>query len=401
MNLHRQPGETAEAYELRMCGLKDVLNKKWDEIAKIINDELGQDYSESRYRKQYARTVGNVGSSPALGTGFVIDTDSLDQMVQAKTELAMERQKLQAEKLELTRQLRLQSRFELYYEKVAQAVAQLPPPDFQPVCIGNHEMDYVLTISDIHYGSTYESESNTYSRAIAKARLENLCGQTIEFVMKNELSHLNVLSLGDLLQGLIHVSDIKLNDIPVVDCVVEISRLLAQFLNELSAYCYIDFYAVSAANHTQTRPLGSRASEFATEDLERIIVSYVSDMLMNNDRVSVHTDLSKDYITFDLFDSKCLCLHGHQVKNINSALKDYSALHQRFYSYLFMGHLHAAQEIVVGERDGHNCEVLISPALIGSCVYSDKILKGAKASAKIYGFDADHGHVSTTTFILN
>lgn len=401
MDLHRRPGESAESYELRMCGLKDVLNKKWDEIAAIINDELGQDYSESRYRKKYSSVAGTADCSAVLGQGSVIDTDSLDQMTRAKTELAMERQKLQAEKLELTRQLRVQSRFESFYEKVASVVEALPVPDFIPRTSSPNDKEYVLTLSDIHYGSTFESETNTYSRGIAKRRLEDLCGQVIEYVQRNNITHLYVLSLGDLVQGMIHMTDLQLNDIPVVDCVVEISRLLAQFLNELSAYCEIDFYAVSAANHSQTRPLGSKASELATEDLERIIVSYISDMLMMNERVSVHVDLSRDYITFNIFGCQCIALHGHQVKNLNAALKDYSGLHQRWYSYVFMGHLHAAQEIVVGERDDHNCSILVSPSIIGSCVYSDKILKGAKAASRIYEFDADYGNVGQHTFILN
>ena len=401
MDLHRQPGESAEAYELRMCGLKDVLNKKWDEIAQIINDELGQDYSESRYRKQYARTVGNVGSSPALGTGFVIDTEALDQMTQAKTELAMERQKLQAEKLELTRQLRVQSRFSAFYEKIAEAVEALPVPNFRSLPAPDNEREYVLTISDIHYGSTFESENNCYSRQIAKERLEDLCGQVIAYVQRNELTHLYVLSLGDSIQGLLRYTDINLNDIPVVDCVVEISRTLAQFLNELSAYCTIDFYAVSAANHTQTRPLGSKANELATEDMERIIISYISDMLMMNDRVSVHTDLSRDYVAFDIFDEKCLALHGHQISNLNTAIKDYSGLHQCWYSVLFCGHFHAGEELIVGERDGHNVEVLVAPGIVGSDPYSDKLRKGAKSAARIYGFDSEFGHTTTETFILN
>lgn len=401
MDLHRKPGESAESYELRMCGLKDVLNKKWDEIASIINDELGQDYSESRYRKHYARTVGNVGNSQTLGTGLVLDTDALDQMTQAKVELQMERQKIQAEKLELSRQLRIQSRFENFYDKVASVVKTLPLPDFYPLPASDNDKEYVLAISDIHYGSTFESENNCYSRQIAKERLEDLCGQVIDFVQKNDLTHLYVLSLGDSLQGLLRYTDLNLNDIPVVDCVVEISRILAQFLNELSSYCQIDFYAVSAANHTQTRPLGSKANELATEDLERVIISYISDMLVLNDRVSVHTDLSRDYVSFDIFDNKCIALHGHQISNLSTAIKDYSGLHQCWYSVLFCGHFHAGEELIVGERDGHNVEVLVAPGIVGSDPYSDKLRKGAKSAARIYGFDREFGHTTTETFILN
>ncbi len=408
MDLHIKDGESAEAYAMRICSLKEALGKKWDEITSIINEELGQNYTESKYRKQFSAAKkygvaqdGWAAPSVSLGEGKVVDTEALDTMTKATADLIMERQKLAAEKLEMQRQLRTQSRFELFYEKIADKVETLPLPKFEPIYYSDTPREYVLTVSDIHYGSTFDSENNSYSREIAKERLEKLCGNVIEFIQQRELTHLYVLSLGDAIQGMIHLSDIKLNDIPVVDCVVEIARLMAQFLNEISAYCYVDYYAVSAANHSQTRPLGSKANEMATEDLERIIISYVSDMLTMNERVSVHTDLSRDYITFKIFDSDCLALHGHQVRNVNTAIKDYSALHQTFYSYLFMGHLHAAQEIVVGEKDGHNCEVLISPALVGSCQYSDKILKGAKAAAKIYEFDELSGHVGTQTFILN
>ena len=408
MDLHIKDGESAEAYAMRICSLKEALGKKWDEITSIINEELGQNYTESKYRKQFsaakkygAAQDGWAAPSASMGEGKVVDTEALDTMTKATADLIMERQKLAAEKLEMQRQLRTQSRFELFYEKIADKVQALPLPKFEPVYYSDTPREYVLTVSDIHYGSTFDSENNSYSREIAKERLERLCGNVIEFIQQKELNHLYVLSLGDTIQGLLRYTDLKLNDIAVVDCVVEVSRLMAQFLNEISAYCYIDFYAVSAANHSQTRPIGSKANELATEDLERIIISYVSDMLTMNERVSVHTDLSRDYITFKIFDSDCLALHGHQVRNVNSAIKDYSALHQTFYSYLFMGHLHAAQEIVVGEKDGHNCEVLISPALIGSCQYSDKILKGAKAAAKIYEFDELSGHIGSQTFILN
>lgn len=401
IDLKRRPDESPADYEMRICGLKEILGKRWDEVAAIINEELGQDYTESRYRKRYNAAVVTSEHTRPLGSGAVVDTSALDNMTQLKTELAMERQKLSAEKLELQRQLRQQARFELFYDKVASAVQALPVLDFQPLPVAASEKAWVLTLADLHYGSTFYSENNCYSREVAQSRMQDLCGQVIAEVQKNQIDYLTILSLGDTIEGLLRMTDLKLNDIPVVDCVVEVSRLLAQFLNQLSVYCLIDFYAVSAANHSQTRPLGSKANELATEDLERIIINYIKDMLADNDRVDVWIDLDREYVTFDLFDIHCVALHGHQIKNLQSALKDLSSLHQQFYSYLFCAHFHAAQEIVVGERDGHNCEVLVSPSLIGSDPYSDKLLKGAKAASALYGFDREHGHISTTKFILN
>jgi hypothetical protein len=39
--------------------------------------------------------------------------------------------------------------------------------------------------------------------------------------------------------------------------------------------------------------------------------------------------------------------------------------------------------------------------MIGSDPYSDSIMKGSKAAAKVYGFDNLHGHTETYKFILN
>ena len=45
--------ETDEEYEIRICGLKDEFDLSWDDIAAIINTELGQNDTESRYRKMW------------------------------------------------------------------------------------------------------------------------------------------------------------------------------------------------------------------------------------------------------------------------------------------------------------------------------------------------------------
>lgn len=398
MNWKREKGESEKEYVMRICMNKESIGT-WQDVADIINATLGRNHSESTYRKEWQRAERQIAEQIPIHP--VYDTEKLDESSKEYTEAIMDRQKIQATKIELYRNLRQQSRFELFYENVRDAIQTLPTPTFEAIPAATTGKSYVLAISDLHYGSTFTSENNQYSRAECRRRMQVLLGEVIDFVVKEDVASLQVVSLGDLIQGIIHLTDLKLNDIPVVDCVVEVSRLLAWFLNELSAYCYVNYYAVSAANHTQTRPLGSKASELATEDVERIIVNYVADTLHDNPRISVHKDMSKDYIAFNVCGYDVLALHGHQIKNLNTAAKDLSALHQRFYDYIMVGHFHAGEELVVGERDGHNVEVLVCPSLIGSCPYSDKIQKGAKAAARIYGFDEAHGHIITRTFILN
>ena len=94
-------------------------------------------------------------------------------------------------------------------------------------------------------------------------------------------------------------------------------------------------------------------------------------------------------------------MHGHQLKNVESSIRDLSMLRRSFIDYLILGHFHNGKEIPCFEGCCNDTEILISPSFVGSDPYSDSIMKGSKASVKIYGFDDVYGHVETYKFILN
>ena len=57
--------------------------------------------------------------------------------------------------------------------------------------------------------------------------------------------------------------------------------------------------------------------------------------------------------------------------------------------------------IIVGEENSNNIEVLTVPSFIGSDPYSDKLMVGSKAMAKMFVFDEKYGHIEDKNFILN
>lgn len=256
-------------------------------------------------------------------------------------------------------------------------------------------------MADLHFGATFKSKNNSYSREECKRRFSYLLPILEKEINKNDINLLKIINVADTIQGILRMTDLQINDIPVVEAVVEVSRLLAEFLNELSKFCKIEYYHVSSANHSQTRPLGSKASEIATEDLEKIIINYISDLLANNKNVDVIYDTDKDYLDIKIFGFECVSLHGHQVKNPTNVIKDLSNLHRKFYSYAFIGHSHSAREIIVGEEKHHNLEVLTIPSFIGSDPYADSLFVGSKAMVKLYEFDKKYGHVGSKNIILN
>lgn len=318
-----------------------------------------------------------------------------------KEDIQKERYKLQATKVEKQRNDRQFARFELFYENIKDCIKSLPCPIFNEIKIANNKKEYILGISDIHYAANYISTNNQYNRDIVKERFEILLTEVKDYVTKNNITKLKVLNGADDIAGILRIKDLQLNEISVVDAVVEIAQLIATFLNKLSQCCEIEYYHTGYANHSQTRPLGTQASVLASEDMGKIIGHYIKDLLRDNERISVIFDSSKDYVDFKIFNFDCILMHGHQIKNYKYSLKDLSDLHNKMYSYVFLGHLHSGTEIIVGEEKHNNKEVIVIPSFCGSDIYSDSLFVGSKAMAKIYEFDHSYGHTGTKNIILN
>lgn len=393
----RLPNETDEALILRICRDKDFIGS-WDDVAVVLNRLLGANYRPNTYRNNFQsynkfRQVDLEKSESSL----------LEEIKEQHRELEKEKIQIQTANIERNRIDRAESRHKMYYQYVGTAIQSLPMPDFKPLYSDfENKVEYLVTLADVHYGANFKSENNEYSPAIAKERFEYLSARIVSFVQSHKLRRIHIVSLGDLVQGVLRVSDLKINDSSVVKAVVEISRLVALFLNEISAYVMIEYYHSPTANHTQIRPLGTKASEIADEDLEYVIGNYIKDLCANNDRITVHlADEGKQYIEIPIFDYEIVAMHGHQIKNIETSVRDMSMLKRTFIDYLILGHFHNGKEIPSFESSCYDTEVLVSPSFIGSDPYSDSIMKGAKASVKIYGFDEIYGHNETHKIILN
>ena len=403
-------GLTPERYEELLKDCADKLNKisdlDWSEISTKYNINWNGD------------SLRKAQQPPLLGGAFVKqyydekkakeasfdDNEYLNKLKKEKEEIRKERIKLQTANIERNRVDRGESRQEFYYEYVGNVVETLPVPEFKPLFTNKEEdvVNYLVCLSDLHYGASFKCENNEYSPAIFADRLEYLSEEIYNFVAKKQLSKIHIACLGDVLQGLLRASDLKINDSSVVKATVEVSRLIAQFLNSLSEFVEIDYYHVPSANHTQTRPLGSKASEIADEDLEYVISHYIEDLCKYNKRVNVKlAEEGKQYVEIDIEGFEVLAMHGHQIKNMDTALKDLSILRRSFCDYLILGHFHNGKEIPSSEGCCHDTEILICPSFVGSDPYSDSIMKGSKAAVKIYGFDEIYGHTETYKIILN
>lgn len=398
---------TTETYEQLLSDCSNKVQKISDLDWSEICDKYNLDFNPDTIRK---------GSQPPLiGSAFVSEyykwkesqrnsgdkEDSYSKELEVqRRQLEKERQKLYATKTEYSRQVRQQSRFELFYENVAKELNEYDVPEFIVFNYSEQMKSYVLSIADIHAGANFITETNEYSFEEITRRFNKLFNDVVYFVKEKNINSLKVLCLGDDIQGILRLSDLQLNESSVVKATVFVAKTIAHFLNELSAYCYIDYYHCPTSNHSQSRPLGTKASEIASEDVEYVICNYIKDVLVNNNRISVHTNFGYEYIEIPIFDFKTIAMHGHTINNIDNALKDLTYHKKTFYTTVFLAHYHAAKMGTVGEISDTDCEVIVCPSFVGSCPYSDKLIKGAKPSCCIYGYDEKYGHTETYKIFL-
>lgn len=401
IQLKKLKEENENQYIMRICSMKQQNDWTWQDIADILNDSLGHDFGESAYRKKYTYFKNMMNDNEQ---GIFEDDEYLRKIQDEKIKLEKERQKLYSTKVEMQRIIRQNSRFEMFYENVRNVIQELPMPDFHynNNCETQGNKEYLLGIADIHLGANFELPTNKYSIEECKRRFSVLLDNVCDYVRINNINKLNVVSLADDIQGILRISDLQLNETSVVEATVTVSRLIAQFLNELSAFCRIEYYHVPNANHTQTRPIGTKASELASEDIEFIIGNYISDLLSNNYNVNVYTNFGCDYIEVPIFNYNIIALHGHTVNNYETAIKDLSVKYDKMYDYVIIGHMHNGKQIPCNERGSYDTEVLQCPSFQGTDPYAfNKLGKGSKAACKMFIFDEKYGCTGTEKFILN
>ena len=399
-------GLTTESYESVCKDISDKLSGNndldWSEIKEKYNIQCAVDTIRKasttifggEFRESYLKN--KIYSNPKEFS----KEKEIDKKI---NEMRKERIKLQTANIERNRLDRNESRQELYYEYVGKVIDTLPLPNFKPITNNKQSVvNYMVALADVHYGAKHKSINNEYSPEIAKSRFEDLTGRLISFIKEKRIGKLTMVSLGDLIQGVLRLSDLKINDSSIVKSTVEICRLIATMLNELSIYAKIEYYHTPSANHTQIRVLNAKPSELADEDMEYLMGNYIKDLCSHNDRISVHLAKNgEDFIEVYLPGNDIIAMHGHQIKNIETSIKDISILHKKFYDCCLLGHYHNGKEIPSHEGILGDSEILISPSFVGSDPYSDSLCKGSKACVKVYGFDRYCGHTETYKFILN
>ena len=393
----RFDGETDEELIYRITGEKDKIGS-WQDVADILNDLLGTEYTESKFRKQRQSFDKLFAANQQK---FATDVNILEEITQERRNLEKERKKIQSEKIEYNRWLRENARDELISERICESIADLKPLDIpERISVSHGKREYALIFGDEHYGVEFEIPGingeiiNAYSPEIFEKRMWSLFHQTLEVIASEEIDTLYVFSMGDYMDGILRVSQLMKLRYGVVESTIKYAEFMANWLNEMSQYVNIKYHCTHG-NHSELRLINQPKNTFTDDNMGEIVSLFIKERLQDNPNftfVENHTG----YIYNTLAGYSVFGCHG-EIKNKKIATREISSIYGIPINYFITGHVHHN----TSEEVGIDSEVISVGSIVGTDNYALSLRKTSNASAKLLVFEENKGKVCEYTFKLN
>lgn len=306
-------------------------------------------------------------------------TEELEKHQQIKMDL----QKVRDENSSLNEKLRMLSRKDNILELVKLSVGQLTPIEV-PQFIRRESSNTIFIggVADSHFGKEFKINGfngeylNVYNEDVFYNRMWNMLEEYVEVIEDEKINKVHFFDLGDAIEGILRISALQTIKYGIVESTVKYAQFMSTWLNELSKYVEVDYYG-TLGNHSEIRPLGTKAGEFSKENMELVVTELLRAYLVNNSRVSIKGNQAIQYVDIDGF--KVLATHGQNENSLVSSVNSYKDIYDVKVDIMISGHLHNSKS----ETASLNTKVIQFPSIVGIDDYSMKLKKTAKAEGKI------------------
>lgn len=341
-SFEKRPGEYSDD-ELLEIGIKHrslgQSEKSWSDLTQL----LGIPKSSEAYRNWVLRKI----SESALVSELVAESDEEKEVSPIEDEDFASTYKATTKNRDILnsyrRLLRDEARIETMREAMKEAVSSVNKlPSFKPaVNINtNNTTEAVLLLSDLHIGVECDNFYNKYNTKIAGERLSKVVDETINYCKCHNVSKLNILNLGDMIQGAIHLTARIEEEYDVIEQVMVASELICQALNKLQMAAPTVTYRSCSDNHSRVK--ANLAEHIEKEQFGRLIDWYVKERLKDSNIKFIDDNLDFSLGVFELLNGKKVAFaHGHLEGSADKSLQNFVGATKGFVDYVCLGHFHA------------------------------------------------------------
>lgn len=375
MKLNKNKEESLKDFCLRWAEEKKFdKNITWQDIADAVFENYGEFKTSSGVKSLVRRNKRDI-SEVDLERESVSYPDPLKDKL---LELKKERVKLQDERTQNNAYIRRLAREDTIKE-IALAYAEKMTSkkflDIPRAIKDTSNRDAILCISDWHYGIEVENALNSYSPEICRERVTKLVVKTLQHCRAYGIKHLNLLNLGDLIAGRIHLTLRLESRFDVVTQIMDVSEILAEMISALSSELKIDYYSC-IDNHSRLEP--NKTDSLELETLARITDWYLKTRLTSNPNVEFKTNIfGPEIITLNCKGHNIAAVHG-DADSPTAASTSIARLTRDTYDLVLMAHRHhfAADEL-------NETLVVSNSSLMGTDQYAFRLRLSAQPSQNL------------------
>lgn len=354
--------------------LKDkTIDNDYSELAPLVFDK---EYSSDVARRMFygARNVLDMIDENKINN--IDDNEVLKEIEEKRLELEKMKIQYQDQKREYNNYLRADARFEHLQETMKQEILRLN--ELKPLVVKDTpniigENHVVSILSDWHTGIKEKNYWNEISIDILRDRIEKLQNKIISICERHEVSTLHTEILGDMINGLIHVTTRISNEEDVIKQTMICAEILANMITNLASKIpNIKIYS-TIGNHG--RCVANAKESLDVENFERLVPWYLQARLINIKNIEFCGNVYDDgIIVYQFLNETIFAVHGHEDK-VTTAVSDLSKMLKIFPTELHMGHYHSYYE-----KDDHDISTIVNGTASGVDKYAKGIRKTGRAT---------------------
>lgn len=295
------------------------------------------------------------------------------------------------------RNIREEIRIDNLKEEIQLAVSKvnkLPSITPHPINFDENEFkqEAVLLFSDLHIGINCDNYYNKYNLEVAQERVSTLLTQVTQYCYMHRVQRLNVINLGDLINGSIHTSSRIEQEMDVVEQVMYAAEILSQFLNELTKLGIEVVYRSVSDNHS--RIIADKNQHIEKEQFSRLIDWYIAERLKHTSIGMPESSIDFSIGKFNVFGKTIMFAHGHQG-NKNSSAQEFIGLTREWVDYICLGHYHSP-----AAKDYQGCKIFINGSIVGTEQYAFGRRLFTKPSQKLLIFQENSNNIIDIDIML-
>lgn len=337
MNYKRFENETDEQLILRICEDKERIGT-WRDVADVLNKLLGENYGESKYRKQYQsfQKMMSANRDKYVESDKQIEeiNEKIRELERAKVQYrdwknAWSKQNYAAERINETLNIleeKLSNQGKVNFE-----VHKIPKLD--------GDTDLLVVLSDLHLGQCFSSVWGKYNSNIAKSRLNQYLNEVIRIGKLHNTSKVHVALLGDLISGNIHKTIQISNKENVIEQIKLASEYISSFCYELTKeFEHVYLYEING-NHGR---IDKKDDAVKDERLDALIGWSVCNMLshIKNFHSMLHRKFDTTIGEACIRNKNYLLVHGDYDDMTKQGISNLSMMLGWIPQYVVMGHKH-------------------------------------------------------------